>query len=166
MLGKKRYEVATVEKKMEMNESSLKLRESIPMRSAFARKKKIIGMSGRMMRGDAPMYRVRAAQITSIPMKYGRAFPMMIDDARTGMERRISPLRSILSFMTLIMKNWEVKYSGNMKIKTRIMESNGSGGDSCDGVLKLPIAPLEERASVYREICVFCAFDWTSCARS
>jgi len=31
----------------------LKLRESIPIRSAFARKKKMIGMSGRIMRGDA-----------------------------------------------------------------------------------------------------------------
>ena len=53
MLGKKRYEVATVEKKIEMNESSLKLRESMPMRSAFARKKKMTGMSGRMMMSGA-----------------------------------------------------------------------------------------------------------------
>jgi len=50
--------------------------------------------------------------MTSIPMKYGRAFPMMTDDARTGVDRRISPLRSIRSFMILIMKNCEVKYSG------------------------------------------------------
>ena len=55
MLGKKRYDVATVEKKMEMNESSLKLRASIPMTRAFARKKRMIGTRGRRMIGEAPM---------------------------------------------------------------------------------------------------------------
>ena len=55
MLGKKRYEVATVEKKMEMNESSLKLRASIPMTRAFARKKMMIGMRGRRTSGEALM---------------------------------------------------------------------------------------------------------------
>src|SRR5512136_95994 len=53
-----------------------------------------------------------------------------------------------------------------MKIKTRMMESNGSGGESCDGVLKLPIALLEERTSVYRDNWVFCALDRTSCSLS
>ncbi len=53
MLGKKRYEVATVEKKIEMNDSSLKLREVIPMRSAFARKKNMTGIRGRIITGDA-----------------------------------------------------------------------------------------------------------------
>ena len=68
--------------------------------------------------------------------------------------------------MMLIMKNWEVKYSGKMKTKTRMIESNGSGGESCDGVLKAPIAPLEVSVSVYREIWLFWAFDCTSWARS
>ena len=53
MLGKKRYEVATVEKKIEIKESSLKLRESIPMRSAFARKKKMTGTRGSMISSGA-----------------------------------------------------------------------------------------------------------------
>ena len=109
MLGKKRYEVATVEKKIETNESSLKLRESMPMRRAFARKKKMTGISGRMMMSGALIQNVSPVQMASIPRKYGSILPRMIDPAFTGVERRISPLRSIRSFMMLIMKNWEVK---------------------------------------------------------
>ena len=55
MEGKKRYDVATVEKKIEMNESSLKLLASIPMTRAFARKKMMIGMRGRRTSGEAWM---------------------------------------------------------------------------------------------------------------
>ena len=110
MLGKKRYEVATVEKKMEMNESSLKLRESIPMRSAFARKKKMIGMSGRRMsergpevEGEPGADRHHADEVRE----------HLADDDRRRLYRESRggsrPLRSIRSFMMLIMKNWEVK---------------------------------------------------------
>src|SRR5271169_4154928 len=53
-----------------------------------------------------------------------------------------------------------------MKTKTRMMESNGSGGESWDGVLKLPMPVLVESTSVYREIWVFLALDWTSSCRS
>lgn|GEM_PF-5608323 len=55
MLGKKRYEVATVEKKIEMQESSLNDRAVMPIRSAFARRKKMTGISGRRMIGEALM---------------------------------------------------------------------------------------------------------------
>ncbi|KUK63295.1 MAG: hypothetical protein XD82_0415 [Methanoculleus marisnigri] len=34
---------------------------------------------------------------------------MMIADGRTGVERRASPALPTRSFITLIMKNWEVK---------------------------------------------------------
>src|SRR5208337_3363637 len=50
-----------------------------------------------------------------------------------------------------------------MKTKTRMIESKGRGGESWDGVLKVPIAGLpEDRTSVYREICVFWVLDCTS----
>ena len=42
-----------------------------------------------------------------------------------------------------------------MKTKIRMMESNGSGGESWDGVLKLPIDLSAASTSVYREICEF-----------
>ncbi len=69
MLGKKRYEVATVEKKIETNESSLKLRESIPIIRALARKKTITGTRGSMMRSGASRYSVSPVQIAIIPIK-------------------------------------------------------------------------------------------------
>ena len=50
--GKKRYDVATVEKKIEMNETPEVL-ASIPMTRAFARKKMMIGMRGRRTSGEA-----------------------------------------------------------------------------------------------------------------
>lgn|GEM_PF-5276158 len=48
-------------------------------------------------------------QIASMPWKYGSIFPRMMDEVFTGVERRISPFRSIRSFMMLIIKNCEVK---------------------------------------------------------
>ena len=53
-----------------------------------------------------------------------------------------------------------------MKTKTRMIESKGSGGESWDGVLKLPIPVLVARLSVYLESWLFWALDCTSWARS
>ncbi len=90
----------------------------------------------------------------------------MIEEVFTGAERRISPLRSILSFMMLIMKNWLVKYRGKMKTKMRMIESKGSGGDIWAGVLKLPMVLVpDESTSVYRLIRVSCCPERTSSAR-
>ena len=69
ILGKKRYEVATVEKKMERNESSLKLRASIPMSNAKAKKKKMTGMRGSMIIGDALIKKLSPVQITIMPIR-------------------------------------------------------------------------------------------------
>ena len=66
--------------------------------------------------------------------------------------------------MMLIMKNCEVKYSGKMKTKTRMIESKGRGGESWSGVTKVPMTDsCEERTSVYRETCVF---SWDDATRS
>ncbi len=48
-----------------------------------------------------------------------------------------------------------------MKTKMRMMESNGSGGESWDGVLKFPIVLSGSSTSVYREICEFAELDFT-----
>src|SRR5208337_830186 len=54
-----------------------------------------------------------------------------------------------------------------MKTKTRMIESKGRGGESWDGVSKFPIVLLVvESTSMYRDIWVFFALDWTSCDRS
>jgi len=55
MVGKKRYDVITVEKKIETKESSLKLRETIPITSALARKKRMTGTRGRRIESGARM---------------------------------------------------------------------------------------------------------------
>src|SRR5512147_423452 len=47
-----------------------------------------------------------------------------------------------------------------------MMESNGSGGESWDGVLKLPMEVSVESTSVYREIWVFTDELFTSSWRS
>jgi hypothetical protein len=143
MLGKKRYMVVTVEKKREMNESSRKLLATIPMTRPLAMKKRMTGMRGRRRTGLAPMKNVSRAEMASIATPYGRVFPVMITQDLAGVERRTSPRRSIRSFMILIIRNWEMKYSGKMKTKMRTRESNGSGGESCEGVVygSFPLLP-------------------------
>jgi hypothetical protein len=69
ILGKKRYDVAIVEKNIEMNESSLKLLDIMPIRSATERKKRITGISGRTIKGDAFIQSVSNAEIPTIPTK-------------------------------------------------------------------------------------------------
>ena len=69
MLGKNRYEVATVEKNIEINESSLKLRDIIPIRSATARKKRITGINGSTITRDAFSHRVRRQDMATIPTR-------------------------------------------------------------------------------------------------
>ena len=98
-----------VEKKIETNESSLKLRAAMPMIRAPARKKKMTGMRGMRIPTGAPMRRVIAAATRSMIPRYGSALPMTIADGRTGAERRGSPALPTRSFITLIMKNWEAK---------------------------------------------------------
>ncbi|KAF5044855.1 hypothetical protein DSECCO2_487310 [anaerobic digester metagenome] len=61
--------MARVEKKIETNESSLKLREAIPMIRAFARKKRMTGTSGRRMVIGAPAKRVIAAAMRIMIVK-------------------------------------------------------------------------------------------------
>ncbi|KUK63296.1 MAG: hypothetical protein XD82_0416 [Methanoculleus marisnigri] len=68
-VGKKRYDVARVEKKIETNESSLKLRAAIPMIRAFARKKRMTGMSGKRMVSGTPAKRVIAAEMRIMIVK-------------------------------------------------------------------------------------------------
>ena len=87
---------------------------------------------------------------------------MMMDEVFTGRESSTSPFRSIRSFMMLIMKNCEVKYSGKMKTNTRMIESNGSGGETGPGSQKCPSRIVAGRESVYLETCVFCEDDVTS----
>src|SRR5512136_1954208 len=53
-----------------------------------------------------------------------------------------------------------------MKTKIRMMESNGRGGESWDGVLKLPIEVSTASTYVYREICGFAELVFTSSCRS
>ncbi|KAF5029806.1 hypothetical protein DSECCO2_644780 [anaerobic digester metagenome] len=101
--------MASVEKKIETNESSLKLLAAIPMIRALERKKRMTGMSGRSIVSGAPMKKVIAVETRSMIAKYGIAFPTMIAAGRTGAARSASPALPTRSFITLIMKNWEVK---------------------------------------------------------
>jgi len=93
----------------------------------------------------------------------------MIATGWTGVERSGSPRRSTRSFMMLIMKNCEVKYSGKMKTKTRMIESNGSGGEICDGTLKSPsccCTPFAERRFEYLATWSFWSEPLATCWRS
>ena len=87
----------------------MKLLETIPIIKALAKKKKITGMSGRMISGEAFKYTVSPTEMASIPIRYGRDFPIIIEPVLTGVERSTSPLCSIRSFIILIMKNCDVK---------------------------------------------------------
>jgi len=88
------------------------------MSSAAARKKRITGTRGRMTTNDPPVIRTIAEQTAIIRRKYGSILPAMMVSGPAGVERRISPRRSIRSFAIDIIANWEVKYRG--KIKTKI----------------------------------------------